>query len=329
MLLGDKAEALSGTQLHRIHLIHEALPELNFDQISLNQEVLGCTMKTPFFVSSMTGGWKGSELLNLKLAQACERHSWIMGMGSQRKQLQDSFLAKEWQDIRKACPQLVLLGNLGLSQVIDTKIEKIYKLIEDSQSQGMIIHLNALQEAIQKEGTPYFEKGLKAIEHLIKNLPVPVIVKETGCGFSKKTLDKLTGIGLAALDLSGLGGTHWGRIEGARFSKNDSHYGIGETFSSWGISLCDSLLYAREKKRDYKIWASGGLRTGLEAAKALALGAESVGIGRPLLQALHQGEQYLENIMNRIEYELKVSLFCTGSRNLEDLKKEDKWQILS
>ena len=317
------------TGFHRIQLIHNSLPELDLEEVSIQQKWHNHLLKTPFFVSSMTGGWSDSEAFNLKLAKACEKHSWVMGVGSQRGQLSDSSKDREWKNIRKTCPKLILLGNLGLSQVLQVSLKQILSLIDCLEANGMIIHLNPLQEALQKEGTAQFREGLEAIKKLAKELPVPLIVKETGCGFSKETLDRLTDIGVSAIDVSGLGGTHWGRIEGARYNKKDNLFDIGETFSTWGVGTLESLMDSREKPRDYDLWASGGLRTGLDAAKALAVGANLVGFGQPILKALHEGEKTLDQMMSRIEYELKVSLFCTGSGSIEELQRTKKWKWIS
>jgi len=325
--LGQDSQSLQDTGFHCVQLIHEALPNLNFEDVSIGQTCLGQTWDTPFFVCSMTGGWKDSEAFNLKLAKACEKHSWVMGVGSQRAQLNNPLKFKEWKNIRAACPNLVLLGNIGMAQALTASVSDIVQLIDSLKAQGMIIHLNALQESIQKEGTPQFKGGLSVLKRLAKELPVPLILKETGCGFSQATLDRLTGLGLKVIDVSGLGGTHWGKLEGKRFDKTDYRFGIGETFASWGVSTLESLLYGRSKTRDYDLWASGGMRTGLDAAKALALGAQMVGFANPILKALNEGEDVLDHIMTKLEYELKVCLFCTGSQNLEELKRADKWKI--
>ena len=328
LTLKDKFESISPTGFDRVQLIHQALPEINFEDVSISQNILGQEMKTPFFISSMTGGWSQSKSLNLMLAKACENRSWFMGAGSQRGQLMDKNKDIEWKSIRKVCPRLVILGNIGLAQAISYTTSDIKRLVDSIEAQGMIIHLNSLQEAIQKEGTPQFSGGIKAIKRLVKELPVPVIVKETGCGFSKETLDFLTGLDLEAIDLSGRGGTHWGRIEGERIPKQDFRFGIGSTFSDWGVATMESLILSRETKRDYKVWVSGGVRTGLDGAKAVALGAQAVGFGRPILQAAKEGEKTLDQMMARMEYELKVSLFCTGSSCLNNLKKDKKWKVL-
>ena len=324
--LKSDSQSLQSTGFDSIRLIHNSLPELDLENVSIEQNWREHSLKTPFFVSSMTGGWSDSENFNLKLAEACERHSWIMGVGSQRGQLLDSSKDQEWKNIRKACPGLILLGNLGLSQALRTPLEQILSLIDSLQAQGMIIHLNPLQEALQKEGTAQFQGGCSAIKRLVKELPVPLIVKETGCGFSKETLEHLTGIGVSAIDVSGLGGTHWGRIEGDRYDEQSPLFNIGETFASWGVSTLESLLNSVEKQRDYDLWASGGLRTGLDSAKALAVGASLIGFGQPVLKALYEGEEMLDKLMSRLEYELKVSLFCTGSGSIKELQGIKKWQ---
>ncbi len=329
LALKPLSQASVPTGWHRISLIHNSLPDLNIEEVSIGQKWEKRELRTPFFVSSMTGGWPGSKKLNLQLAKACERHSWIMCAGSQRGQLKDPSKGDEWESIRRACPKLILLGNLGLSQVLQVSLKQILSLVDSLSAEGMIIHLNPLQEALQKEGTAQFRGGLSAIKKLSRELTIPLIVKETGCGFSKNTLEQLNHIGLSAVDLSGLGGTHWGRIEGARYNKNSTLFGIGETFSSWGVSTVESLLNSRGVRKDYKLWASGGVRTGLDAAKALAMGASLVGFGQPILKALFAGEKVLDQFMSRLEYELKVSLFCTGARSIKELKKVKRWKLLS
>ena len=326
--LSADSQSFTSNGFDRVRLTHSSLPELDLDQVSIEQKWGGRHLKTPFFVSSMTGGWSDSLQFNLKLAKACEKRSWIMGVGSQRGQLTEIEKAKEWESVRKACPNVILLGNLGLSQLLEVSVQQVLSLIDSLTAQGMIIHLNPLQEALQKEGTAYFKGGLKALEKLIQSSPVPVIVKETGCGFSREILDRLTGLGLSAVDISGMGGTHWGRIEGIRYKECEAFFGIGESFSSWGIPTAQSLIYSQEKPRDYEVWASGGLRTGVEACKALAMGAGFAGFGHIILKALNQSELALDNLMSRIEHEFKASLFCAGSSCIADLQRTKKWQLI-
>ncbi|MGZ3712354.1 MAG: alpha-hydroxy-acid oxidizing protein, partial [Bdellovibrionota bacterium] len=182
--------------------------------------------------------------------------------------------------------------------------------------------------ALQPEGTPNFKGGLKALEKLCKSSQVPVILKETGCGFSSATLTRLKGIGLSVIDLSGYGGTHWGRIEGGRAPEASAQRQAAHTFAGWGESTVDSLHNAMRQKIPAKleIWASGGIRSGLEAAKAIALGARKVGFAKPALEKALLGEAELEAWMKAMEFELKIALFCTGSRTPEELRKGKRWR---
>ena len=153
----------------------------------------------------------------------------------------------------------------------------------------MIVHTNPLQECIQPEGTPHFKGGLQALENLCRDLAVPVILKETGCGFSRKTLEKLKGVGLAAVDVSGKGGTHWGRVEARRLPAGHVREAAGESFADWGHTTVDSLMAARGVEWPRELWASGGVRNGLDAAKLIALGADLVGLAKPVLEAALKG----------------------------------------
>lgn len=318
-----QAQGLAG--LDRIELIHEALPDLDFSEVKIDWTSLGHEIATPFLVSSMTAGHAGAVDLNIRLAQACARRDWRMGVGSQRRELTDGEASREWVALRKAAGQVKLLGNLGIAQAIRSDVQQIQRLVDDLEAQAMIIHLNPLQECIQLEGTPEFKGGFKALKRLVKALSVPVIVKETGCGMSAKTIKRLEDTGVAAIDVSGLGGTHWGRIEGFR---NASRQELATTFADWGISTVDSVWNARQVKGEFEIWASGGLRTGLDAAKLLAMGATTVGFAQPILAAALKGEEALDAEMDRLELELKVAMFCTGSSRIHHLRKVWQWKHL-
>lgn len=313
-------------QWKQIHLTHEALVDLNFSEINLSSVILNKPEKSPFFISSMTAGHKDSAKINLHLAKACAKQKWFMGVGSQRKELFDPKASKEWSVIRSKVPNLKLLANIGISQLINTPVDKIKNLINSTQATALIIHLNSLQEVLQIQGTPEFKGSINTISNLCKSLKIPIVIKETGCGFSKNTMATLYKIGVAVIDVSGFGGTHWGLIEGARAKENSLARQASKTFSNWGLSTVQSLQWAKELKskncKNLEYWASGGVRTGLEAAKALALGASAVGFAQPLLKALQDGEQALLNKMQLIEYELKIALFCSGCKNIIDLKNK-------
>lgn len=325
LALDPRMEALGSSGFERIHLIHEALPELNLAELKLESRFWKYKAASPLFISSMTAGHHKGEALNLTLAKTAARKRWPMGLGSQRRELADPQAKDEWKRLRKAAPDALLFSNLGLSQLIHQPLDEVFRLIDSLEAGGIFIHANALQEALQPEGTPQFKGGLKALEKLCKSSPVPVILKETGCGFSKATLKRLKNLGLSALDVSGYGGTHWGRIEGGRSPALSPQQQAALTFAQWGESTVDSLLSAKVLGK-LEIWASGGLRSGLDAAKALALGAHKIGYAKPALEQALLGEEALERWMYQMEFELKVALFCTGSKSVEELRKGEKWR---
>ena len=324
--LEDRSQAIGASGLDRIRLVHEALPELNFSELDLTTRALGRTFASPMFVSSMTAGHAGSISLNRTMAEVCEKRNWPMGVGSQRKELFDASATAEWTGIRKACPRVSFLGNIGIAQLIETSTDDIRRLADGLEAIAMFVHANPLQEALQPEGTPSFRGGLKAIERLARELGRPVIVKEVGCGFSKRTLERLRETGVAAVDVSGLGGTHWGRVEGGRSQPGSRLAESAETFRDWGLGTVDSLLAAVEAKPDYAIWASGGVRTGLDAAKLVAMGSEMVGYAKPIIEAALRGAEALDEVMARLEFEFKVALFCTGERTPGQLVEARAWQ---
>lgn len=310
----------------QIRLRHEALPDLDFNEIDISAALFGQQLKTPFLISSMTAGHGEAVPLNAMMARVAESRGWAMGVGSQRRELFDSEAKQEWRKIRQAAPHAVLIGNLGIAQVISTPPSVIRQLVDNLEAQAFFVHLNPLQECMQPEGNLNFKGSYQALERLIKELSIPVIVKETGCGFSELTLKRLSELGLFAVDVAGTGGTHWGRVEGLRSQPGDLRALSAKTFADWGYSTLDSLIRAQKLKPKYELWASGGVRTGLDAAKLFALGAKRVGFAKPILQSALSGEAALIATMTRLEFELKVALFCTGSRTLAELAEPGVWE---
>jgi len=303
-----------------ITLIHEAMPDINFEDITIASSRFGKPVPNPFLVSSMTAGHEKAAIINRHLMEACAARHWVMGVGSQRRELTDEAASQVWLPLRRDFPAISLFGNLGIAQIIDTPLASIQRLIDALEAQALIIHCNPLQECIQPEGTPQFKGGLQALENLAKNLPVPIIVKETGCGFSEKTLKRLQSTGVAAVDVSGLGGTHWGRIEGHRAVDNPQRFAAAQVFKNWGINTIHSVKNAKVLQNNIEIWGSGGVRHGLDAAKLCALGASTIGFAKPLLESALQSAEAVIDCMESIEYELKVAMFCTGSLVLSQLK---------
>jgi isopentenyl-diphosphate delta-isomerase len=322
--LDPRSQTAGQSGLDSIELVHEALPDLDYKEVDISTSFVfkstALPLSSPIFISSMTAGHEKGHEINAALARLSDRRQILMGVGSQRRELDDSNAADEWVRVRKQAPKALLLGNIGIAQLIKTPIDKIQRLIDSVEAKALFVHLNPLQEVLQPEGTTDFRNGLVAIENLVKISGVPIIVKEVGCGFSVATLKRLQETGVFAVDTSGKGGTHWGRVEGYRSEDGSILSQVAETFANWGISTVQSVLNSHEARVSYEVWASGGVRNGLDVAKLCALGAAKVGVAKPFLQAALEGDEALENLLNRLEMELKISLFCTGSKNLKDLQ---------
>lgn len=303
-------------------LTHEALPDINFEEIDITSVRFGELVAKPFMVASMTAGHRDAVNINRNLIMACAERGWAMGVGSQRRELTDHNAAFEWQPLRNDFPQVSLFSNLGIAQLITTPLEQLQRLTDALQANALIIHCNPLQECIQPEGTPSFKGCWNALERLVQSISLPIIVKETGCGFSLATLKRLNDIGVAAVDVSGLGGTHWGRIEGHRATHEPIRQKTSQTFRDWGIDTIQSVQAAVSLNPSYEVWGSGGVRHGLDAAKLFALGATTVSFAKPMLNAALESEQHVMALMDSIEYELKVAMFCTGSGALKNLKEK-------
>ncbi|MDP3705164.1 MAG: type 2 isopentenyl-diphosphate Delta-isomerase [Legionellaceae bacterium] len=304
-----------------VSLRHDALPDFNFRDIDITSVRFSRAVTTPFMISSMTAGHRDAMDINRHLMEAAAQSGWAMGVGSQRRELTDKSAADEWRPLRQDYPDVSLFSNLGIAQLITTSFEEVCRLTDAIAADALIIHCNPLQECIQPEGTPLFKGCWHALEALVKKLSLPVIVKETGCGFSRATIKRLADIGVAAIDVSGLGGTHWGRIEGHRALEQSLQQRASTTFRNWGIDTVTSVVDASALKTNVEIWGSGGVRHGLDAAKLIALGALTVGYAKPLLKAALVSAKQVFSEMTTIEYELKVAMFCTGSRVLPELKE--------
>lgn len=318
-------QALEHNGLDGIALRHEALPDLDFNKIDISSSRFGQKVLKPFLVSSMTAGHQAGVGINQTFAEACHEMKWAMGVGSQRRELTDPTAGLEWQEIRKLYPKLTLYSNLGAAQLITSPLEDVLRLAESLWANAFIIHCNPLQECIQPEGTPQFKGIWQALEALVSATPLPIIVKETGCGFTQPTLKRLNDIGIAAVDVSGLGGTHWGRIEGHRATNHPIQQQAAETFKHWGVKTPVSVYQAAALSPKFEVWGSGGVRHGLDAAKLFALGASAVGFAKPVLEAALKSVDELIKTMQTIEYELKVAMFCTGSERLSMLQEKVDW----
>ncbi|WGL59100.1 type 2 isopentenyl-diphosphate Delta-isomerase [Pigmentibacter sp. JX0631] len=305
----------------------EALPEFHFNEVSTSQNFLGKTFSLPMLITGMTGGVAKGQEINEALALAAQKYNIPMGLGSQKMMLSDSKFQKLF-DVRKVAPNLFLIGNLGaVSLNYGIKIEDIQRLIDKLQLNAFALHLNALQECIQPEGERNFSNLLNKIENIVKVISVPLIIKEVGSGIAPETFKKLVSAGVASVDVGGKGGTSWGYIEGLRSQQDGQR--LGELFRNWGLRTDESLLACSRLKKDlgYNIplVATGGIRNGLQVAKAVALGATMAGVGLPLFKAAISNENGctpLESVEKELQFfqkALSITMFCSGARTLKEL----------
>lgn len=309
------------TGLSRYRFIHEALPEIDFADVDTSSRLFGREMKAPFIISSMTGGCQEGCAINRALAEAAQATGVAMGVGSQRVGILDPDLANTFQ-VRDIAPDIPLFANLGAIQLNNGfTVNECRAAVDMISADALILHLNPLQESVQPGGNTNFGGLVKKIEDVCCNLEVPVIVKEVGQGISERTALLLRDAGVAAIDTAGAGGTSWARVEALRAQNSKSE--VGNTFAGWGIPTAESIVTCRKAAPDLIIFGSGGIRSGLDAAKALALGADFAGFGLPLLKDANQGTQAVISRLEQYADELRTAMFCIGAKNLDELKSSD------
>jgi isopentenyl-diphosphate delta-isomerase len=307
------------TGLERYHFVHQALPEINRDHIDLSTTLLGKHLSAPLIISSMTGGTEEAETINKNLAMAAQIHGLGMGVGSQRAALEEPNLSHTYQ-VRDVAPDILLLANLGAVQLnYGYGVEHCQRAMEMIEADGLILHLNPLQEALQPEGNTDFSGLLAKIEAICLGLSVPVIVKEVGWGISEEVAQRLADSGVAAIDVAGAGGTSWSEVEMHRVVSESSRR-IAAAFADWGIPTAESIQMVRRAAPGSTLIASGGIRTGVEAAKAIALGADTVALATPFLKPATVSPEAVSEKIRKILEELRTAMFCVGARNLQELK---------
>lgn len=314
------------TGLEKYRFIHTCLPEFDFDQVDISTSFLGKTLGAPILISSMTGGTPLAATINQRLAEVAQEYKLAMGVGSQRvaiekPQVIDSFA------IRKYAPDALLFANLGAVQLnYDYGVEQCQRIIDMLAADALILHLNPLQECIQPQGDKKFHGLLAKIEALCNQLPIPVIVKEVGNGISARMAEVLIGVGVQAIDVAGAGGTSWALVESER-AQTPIQRRLGRTFADWGIPTAECITSIRQIAPQIPLIASGGLRHGLDAAKAIALGANLAGFAMPFLQAAADSDTAVSDLVQVLMAELTTVLFCTGNQNLSQLQSSDCLQL--
>ncbi|PKL68696.1 MAG: type 2 isopentenyl-diphosphate Delta-isomerase [Methanobacteriales archaeon HGW-Methanobacteriales-1] len=298
------------TGFNDIEFIHRALPELNKEKIDLSTEILGKELNSPIIISAMTGGHPSALPLNRELAKAVDKLGIGMGLGSQRAAIENPELINTYDVARKEAPSSLLVGNIGAPQ-----IEYAHQAVEMIDADALAVHLNPLQESIQPEGDIDATGFLDSIGEIVKTVDVPVIAKETGAGISFEDAVLLEKKGVDAIDVAGSGGTSWAAVE--TYRADDTY--MGDLYWDWGIPTVVSTVEVTQSV-NIPVLSSGGIRSGLDAAKAIALGAESVGIALPVLKEAYIGYKEIINVIERFQESLKVAMFLVGASNLEELK---------
>lgn len=316
------------TGLEQYRFTHNALPELSFHDIRLNTEWLGRPLKAPLLVSSMTGGTDEAGAINRRLAVAAEERGWAIGLGSMRAAIENEELAETFR-IRREAPTAVVIANVGAVQLnYGFGVESCQRAVELAEADALVLHMNALQEVFQPEGDTNFAGLLKKIEAVCERSPVPVGVKEVGWGIDGETAYKLGEAGVSFIDAAGAGGTSWSQVEKFRV-KDSIRREAAEAFADWGIPTADSILDIRKRLPGMSVIASGGLVSGVDAAKALALGANLAGFGRALLPQAAGPDRDLsvESLLRQfeiIEFELRTAMFGIGAGTIEGLRSTNR-----
>ena len=314
--------------LDKYRFTHSCLPELNFGDVDIRTQFLTKTLNAPILISSMTGGTEQAKIINSRLAKAAHKHGLAMGVGSQRIAVENPDLSHTFA-VRSLAPDAVLLANLGAVQLNYTYgLEQCLRVVDILQADALILHLNPLQECIQPRGDTEFKGLLDKIKQLCQQLEVPVIAKEVGNGISTAMATKLIDAGVAVIDVAGAGGTSWAKVESQR-AENNLQRKLGTTFADWGIATADCIVQIRQQYPDLPLIASGGLRNGLEVAKAIALGADLAGLAFPFLQAASESEAAVDEAIELLIAEIKTVLFCTGNANLAELKRSPSLSKIS
>lgn len=298
---------------------HQALPELALSEVKLETHFLGKRLAAPLVVSSMTGGPELGETINRHLALGVEAAGLGLGVGSQRIAIEHPETAGSFE-IRRHAPTALLFANLGAVQLnYGYGAAQAQRAVEMIGADALYLHLNPLQEAVQEGGDTDFRGLLDRIGALTQAVPFPVLVKEVGAGVAPAALEALTTRGVYAVDVAGAGGTSWAQVEGLRASTEDAR-GLGETFRDWGIPTAVLVAEGRRRAPHARIIASGGIRSGLDAAKALALGADLVSIAKPVLAAALESGEAVHRVLERWKRELQIAFFCVGARDLDEFR---------
>ena len=308
------------TGFERYRFMHCALPGFNLRDVNTSVEFLGKALQSPILISSMTGGTQEAGLINTRLAEAAQAAGVGMGLGSLRAAIDDASLLDTYK-VRSVAPDILLLANLGAVQLnLGYGTDECRRAVEAVEADALILHLNPLHEALQPDGDDHFAGLLTKIDAVCRALNVPVVIKEVGFGISEQVARLLAGAGVAAIDVAGAGGSSWSQVEVYR-ATSPVYRRVAETFADWGIPTAESLAMTRRGSPDLPILASGGIRDGIQVAKALALGAAACGIAGPLLRAATDSSEAVAQYLATVVAELRLAMFSVGAVDIPALSR--------
>lgn len=317
----DVQARTASTYLEHVKLVHNALPELDYDEIDTSTTFLGKKFSAPIIIDSMTGGTDEATVINGRLGELAEKYGFGMGLGSQRAGLKSEELASTYSVARKNAPNAFLIANIGGAQLAKgLSVDDARKIVRMIGADALVVHLNPLQELVQPEGEPRYAGVLARIGELVRAVDVPVMVKEVGAGISREVAVRLEMAGVSAINVAGAGGTSWAGVEKVRaeIAKDGTKTHLGELFWDWGIPTAASLIEVRRAVK-LPLVASGGLRNGLEIAKCIALGASMAAMAYPFLKAASQSRESLFTFADTLLAELKSTMFLVGAKDIPAL----------
>jgi isopentenyl-diphosphate delta-isomerase len=317
--LEEDVQSSISTGLEAYYFLHSALPEINLEDVDISTKLWNKRISAPLLISSMTGGTEKAGEINRILARAAQETRVALGVGSQRVGMEHSELTETFK-VRKEAPDILLFANLGAVQLnYDYSVDRCRQIVDMIEADALFLHLNALQEAIQPEGDTRFAGLLQKIEAVCKFLPVPVVVKEVGWGISGKDAARLVSAGVSAIDVAGAGGTSWSQVE--MYRVDDPHLAhVAGAFRGWGIPTVQSIQQVCKAAPGLPVFASGGLKNGIDIAKCLAMGAALGGMASPFLKSATISEEETVSTIQEIRREIQISLFACGCKDIASLQ---------
>ncbi|MEM2020950.1 MAG: type 2 isopentenyl-diphosphate Delta-isomerase [Zestosphaera sp.] len=322
IVLNEKTEGPGTTWLEYVFLVHHASSEVSLSDVDLRTQFLGKSLRAPIIISGMTGGAPGTEKVNGRLAEVAEKFGIGLGVGSQRVAIEDPRFENTYRVVREFAGGVPIIGNIGAYEFVRYDLNTIEKLVDMINADALAVHLNLTQEIVQPEGTPYFSDLTKKLELVIKELPIPVIIKEVGQGLSYEVVKDLSAHGVSIFDVAGAGGTNWVVVEKYRALRRGDRLKalIAENIADWGLPTAVSIIEARRAAPNSVIIGSGGIRSAVDVVKALRIGADLIGVAAPVLRAYFSDclDEYLQSLIHSI----KAILVLTGSRDVTELRSK-------